>query len=126
MKNRKLVIIIVVLLLIIAIVFAYKKFKNKPVEQAPGMPAPSPAGPSAPTSNDNYPLIKGSNGENVKYLQQAINKIATKTGMTYGIVSVDGDFGPQTYNSLLIVVGASYYPVTQAKFTEILNKSNNL
>lgn len=54
--------------------------------------------PYAPPGNDTYPLKKGSKGEVVKKLQEAlIAKYGTQTLPKYG---ADGDFGSETVNAL--------------------------
>ncbi len=50
------------------------------------------------TANDNFPLKKGSKGETVRQLQQAlINKYGNSILPKYG---ADGDFGSETFNAL--------------------------
>lgn len=72
---------------------------------------------------DEFPLIKGSEGERVQYLQNAINKINHVYGKP--AISVDGKFGQGTKDAVLLL-GTKYFPVTQTAWTEILNRANKL
>lgn len=121
--NKRTAIIIVSLILVAAIVWYF--FLRKPAEvktvtptTTPGTGGSQPA-QNTPVANDNFPLVKGSKGDNVKYLQAAINKIHPAANL-----AVDGDFGNSTYLALVTFVGTKYYPVTQPLFTEVLQKAN--
>lgn len=126
MKNQKTIIAIVAIALVAGIIW-YVFFRTKPATTA-SSPAINPpaainstlAASAAPAANDTLPLTKGSKGENVTYVQQAINKIHP------GAVTVDGDFGAGTYMALITYVGTSFYPVTSTKFSELLQKANNI
>ena len=76
---------------------------------------------TAPAANDSFPLQIGSKGSNVKYLQNALNKI----NPTYTIPA-DGAFGTQTKSFLLVTMGTAYYPVTSTLFSKILQKANQI
>lgn len=126
MNKKQIIIIVVALVLIAGIVwFYFKKAKpiisdtqlNNTINTTPGETNTT----LAVVPNDNFPLVKGSEGENVVYLQQALKKLNPNLGITS-----DGIFGPQTYNAVLLTVGTSYYPVTQANFTKILTLANNI
>lgn len=123
MKRKTLIIIIVSLVIVLVALYIYKRSKNKPAAEAPAGDSHDHSGSTAtvPAANDKFPLKVGSNGENVKYLQRAINRIAPPANLV-----VDGDFGNKTYTAIILYIGTSYYPVSQAQWTYILNKSNNL
>lgn len=124
-KNKIIIIIVAVLLIAVIIYFLFFK-KPKVVDTTilnPNLnpnPNPKPTN-TTPVENDNFPLMVGSKGNNVKYLQNALNKI----NPTYTI-KADGSFGTQTKSFLLVTMGTSYYPVTTTLFTEILKKANNI
>lgn len=120
MKNNKnKIIIIIVAVLLIAVVLYFLFFKKPKAQDTDTSIIKPPILP--PIKNDNFPLIKGSKGSNVIYLQRALNKI----NPTYKIDD-DGDFGNITYMFLLTTVGTSFYPVTADKFTQILSRANNI
>ena len=119
MKRKALIAIIVTLVVIFIALYLYKRRKSQPVKEVSANP-PATTTPSGPVANDNFPLVKGSAGENVRYLQWAINRIAPGANLLE-----DGKFGDKTYSALLVNIGASYYPITQAKWTTILNRANN-
>ena len=80
--------------------------------------------PAAPVKNDNYPLQIGSNGPNVKQLQQYLNTLNDKSSTkVYAPLVVDGDFGTKTKDALTRLAGAQYYPVSQTYMTTIYNKT---
>lgn len=125
------------LALVFIIVVAYNYFKDKvPANGLPDVLPPNPGNGNTtpPAANDLYPLQKGSKGPNVKYLQQAVNRIIKDSGKNLSlIVTEDGSFGDKTYNALVTGVGTttywatpklSTYPVTLTAFTQILQKSN--
>lgn len=121
-KKYKIWIIVAVVLVIAIVLYSrYNKKKNlAPIDTAK---TPSGSPPPATTTkqiNDGFPLVKSSYGPNVQYLQRALNKIKPDNP-----VKVDGDFGNETYNKLLLTINTQAYPVTEAKFNEILNKANN-
>lgn len=120
MKRKTLIIIIVALVVVFVALYAYR---NKKIAQAPAPipmgPEPPPTTTPKPAANDNFPLVKGSVGDNVKYLQMAINKINPSANLT-----TDGNFGDKTYTQLLLTIGASYYPVTQPRWLVIVQRAN--
>lgn len=119
---------IALIVLAFIIYLVYNHFKDKPVTELPPV-LPPPGGSGPPKGNDNFPLTEGSVGSNVKFLQEAINRIVSPALK----VTVDSNFGPKLYTALVTGVGtttwwtskpAPIYPVTQSVFTEILKKSN--
>lgn len=116
--KKKIIIIAVILVLVIAAVYYYYTRKPKTEEEIL-TPVITP-GPNNNllVSNDTFPLKIGSKGENVTYLQKALNKL----GAT---IEVDGNFGQQTYSAILLKVNATSYPVTLDVFNTIMKKSNN-
>lgn len=67
-------------------------------------PAPSPDydddndEPTAPRFDSNKVLKKGSQGEEVRYLQNALNRVKVLKGLP--TIAVDGKFGPKTEESV--------------------------
>lgn len=138
-KKQKVILLSIIgfLALVFIIVVAYNYFKDKaPSSGLPDVLPPNPGnnGSNPPVANDSYPLQKGSKGANVKYLQQAINRIIKNSGKNLSlVVTEDGSFGDKTYNALVTGVGTSTYwatpkvgtyPVSLTAFTQILQKSN--
>lgn len=133
-KKVKIAIIVLVIILLALVVYNYYK-KRKAVVEAPantnnGGTTGNTTGTTTNVTvkNDNFPLQRGSFGPNVKYLQQAINRLSPSANLTE-----DGDFGPSTYTQFLLTIGTmvnidgvvySAYPVTQKVFTEILQEAN--
>lgn len=125
MTKRTKIIAIVVFVVIVAVA-VYFYFKTPKVEQinpstvvAPGASNVVNTTPSV-IANDEFPLIKGSKGERVKSVQRALNIINPSLKLT-----VDGDFGNDTYTGIVAYVGTRYYPVTTANFTTIIQKSQS-
>lgn len=133
--NKRVKIAIIVLVVILVALFAYNYYKKrKAAKEAEELAntnnntSPVNTATTTVTKNDNFPLQRGSYGNNVRYLQQAINRLNPNANL-----SVDGDFGPSTYSQFLLTIGTtvnidgvvySAYPVTQKVFTEILQDAN--
>lgn len=135
--NKRVKIAIIVLVVILVALFAYNYYKKrKAAKEAEELAnantnnntSPVNTATTTTTKNDNFPLQRGSYGNNVRYLQQAINRLNPNANL-----SVDGDFGPSTYSQFLLTIGTtvnidgvvySAYPVTQKVFTEILQEAN--
>lgn len=134
--NKQLIIAIVVLVLILVGIYLYNHFKDQKGSEAPPDVKIPPGGNSgSTTANDNFPLKKGSEGENVKYLQNAINKFVDKNNLNSSLkLTPDGKFGDKTYSSLVSAVGTTTYwdspkvatyPVSSTAFSSILKKAYN-
>lgn len=114
---------IIVAIILVVVIVLYKRYRSKQMEALNMQPGSTPgqpgtATPPKPAANDLMPLQKGSVGNNVAYLQRALNNLNAAYPLT-----IDGKFGENTYNKLLITMGTAYYPVTSEKWTEIINKS---
>lgn len=131
MSRRTIIIIVVVLVLLASAGAVYyfffsdaaktkklkkdaKKKLETPAQQEQPKNTPAPAG-------DAFPLVKGSKGENVLYLQRALNRIIP---VGYDKLTEDGSLGDKTYTAVVRWIGTAFYPVSQANWTTILNKSN--
>lgn len=123
MSNRtKIIIIILALLITIAAYIVLRKPKvtgQNPVSQ----PLADNSGNGVPrtTSNDSFPLQLGSSGPNVKYLQNALNKIRPLNKLV-----VDGILGANTRQALLVSVDTkrSALPMSLSNFNSILAQAN--
>jgi hypothetical protein len=136
-KNKKIVIILVIVALIIAAYYFFAKdfisgLLNKQSAIEPAINGGFNIAPAPPVVNDNFPLGIGSRGPNVKYLQQALNTINEKfpNNNKYDALVTDGEFGQKTQTALLLLIGTSVFDqnqkITQTKFTQILQRANNL
>lgn len=134
--SRRTIIIIVVILLLLAgggAVYYFffsdkakeKKILKQKAEDLKNKPASDQHADnsSSASGNDTFPLDKGSQGENVLYLQRALNKMVP---VGYKKIPENSKFGDDTYKAVITWVGTKYYPVTQANWTAIMNKANNL
>lgn len=129
---------IIILIISLLTFFGFKKIKeNKTDQTQPGTPESEPiTTPSTTvTTNDDFPLKKGSRGENVKYLQRAINKIIKNSGKNQSLLLPETDFfGDKTYTALVTGVGTTtwwdakplpVYPVTLDVFNSLIKRSND-
>jgi hypothetical protein len=82
---------------------------------------PGDPGMNTPEVDDSFPLVIGSKGDNVRYLQQALNRLGPKFGMAP--LSEDGNFGKKTYDAVITWVNTKSYPVSQVIWTDILKRS---
>lgn len=76
----------------------------------------------APKPTDSFPLNIGSKGDNVKYLQNALNTLGAS-------LQVDEILGNQTYTAVVTFAGSKYWTpqgVTLNGFNEILTKANSI
>lgn len=76
-------------------------------------------GASSNSSNDFFPLKKGSKGENVKDLQELILKINNKLLPRYG---ADGDFGSETEAAVVSLLNKKV--VEFSDYTSLQNQYN--
>lgn len=127
-KQKKYLKIVIVAVLIIGIALAVYFFVIKPKMDLPPVKNPGknpgdgatpPIVPEIPKGDDKFPLKIGSYGDNVAYLQRAINKINPKANL-----KANGDFQHETYLALVTFIGTSHYPVTTLDFNSILETAN--
>lgn len=96
---------------------------EKEIKKSDGTPLEDTPNPqkiiekTEPSQTDSFPLKNGSSGDNVSYLQRALNNLGAK-------LKVDGSFGNNTYNAVLTKAGTKFYPVTADSFAQILKKAN--
>ncbi len=142
-QQTNLIIAIVVLALILLGIMTYNYYKNKNTsgdQNPPPIPDPGKGNTSPPAGNDNFPLQIGSVGPNVKYLQGALNRIATTLNKENLKVTEDGIFGQKTKDAIYLLVGTNVtafvstptgyvpttyitYPMPITAFNEILRRS---
>lgn len=124
MSNKvKIILVVVFIFIVFGVIYFLRKRKQKFQEQnfealPPISNTPTAASTTNLEANDSFPLKKGSKGNNVVYLQNALNKFSSSK------ITADGVFGEQTYNKILTTVNASSYPVTVEIFTKILQTAN--
>jgi hypothetical protein len=119
-------IIIAGVVLIILMVIGYYLFKK------PSLPAmPPPADPNAVKGQpatygkDDFPFNVGTQGDNVRRLQLALNAINAKVSPSRKIM-VDSIFGPETRNAMLLTLPAtlSGVPIFDLQLNAIILKGN--
>lgn len=98
--------ILIGLPIVVGLYLIVRQFTKKPKVVTPA-PAPDPifsggGGTPSPSSNDSFPLKKGSKGYNVTRLQTALKKLNASALPRYG---VDGDFGSETEAALMAQTG---------------------
>lgn len=132
-KHKVLIIIIALLLITLFGIIFWRKYRvklaeKKIQEKSPNLKTTDTGGGAPPKDNnivegnDDYPLMKGSEGNRVKFLQEATNIVSKSSGGNV-VLETDGRFGTKTYNAILLTFGTSFYPVTQEKYIEILKKA---
>jgi hypothetical protein len=102
----------IVLAIIIVIVIIYLVISNKSLKEliqsikdkSSSITKPSQGSGYVSTGNDDFPLVKGSNGVRVKYLQAALNYYKSQK------LVIDGDFGDNTLKALKSAYGISAVP----------------
>lgn len=110
--NKKFIVIAVVIVIIVGLVYynrnkLFKKSELKPEEAK--LPVNNGFNVAEPdTSNDNFPLIKGSKGPKVKTLQLALNKLNEQQGSKYDPLVPDSIYGDKTSDLLIKVAGVGY------------------
>jgi lysozyme family protein len=97
-RNKKILIIVLAVLLIAAIVYFlfFRKRKTEEVLQEGVLTLDGNTSPAQTWAVESFPLNKGMQGENVKRLQMAINRIGSTLQVISGNVAVDGKFGEET------------------------------
>lgn len=123
MSNKVKIIIVVVLILVAAIVyylFFNKKDENLIVDATGKITTPDTSKPVI-VQNDNFPLERGMQGNNIARLQTALNFIKPSNPLL-----VDGVFGSQTTAKLYTTVPAtlSKQPITEQQFNQIIAMGN--
>lgn len=121
--------------ILVGVFLIYKQFrKPKTSAIAPPPPPFSPVGSGTSTggstgssrANDNFPLKRGSKGENVRKLQQSMLKIDPNILPRFG---ADGDFGGETeaavqklifknevsYSDSLLIYNRAFFPMVTPK-----------
>ena len=119
-KTKVIILILCVIALGVVLYFIFRKKPQLPAEQLPpGAPGNAPAQPAT----DHFPLEEGSRGDNVKYLQRALNNINPSRGE---VLKIDGVFGPATKIKLLSSVEAALavLPMPQSNFNTIIKRGN--
>jgi len=129
-RNKKILIIVLAVLLIAAIVYFlfFRKRKTEEVLQEGVLTLDGNTSPAQTWAVESFPLNKGMQGENVKRLQMAINRIGSTLQVISGNVAVDGKFGEETKTKLLLSVPTSQstLPMGEATFNAIIAKSNRI
>lgn len=121
-KRTKITIAIVAL--VILIVVGYFLFRKKKVAETPAVANNTPGTTSStPTYvSDTFPFTVGSQGENVRRLQTALNFINPTNPL-----ATDGVFGSMTRIKLLTTVASnlSVLPMPEANLNAIIKQGNN-
>jgi hypothetical protein len=129
-RNKKILIIVLAVLLIAAIVYflLFRKRKTDEVLQDGVLTLDGNTSPAQTSAVESFPLNIGMQGENVKRLQMAINRIGSTLQVISGNIAVDGKFGEETKTKLLLSVPTSQstLPMTEATFNAIIAKSNRI
>lgn len=120
-KRTKIILIVVAIIAVVVIlyfVFKPKKIAVETVEIINGQPVKTVIKVN-PT--DGFPFKQNAAGPNVLTLQKALNVISKDPQ-----IAVDGIFGDETYNKLLLTVPAhlSAMPVTESNLNEIKRMAN--
>ena len=122
--RNKIIVIILALLIAAAAFFLLRKPKVFSPAETPA-PADPTSGNGIPRTSvtDSFPLQLGATGPNVRYLQNALNKIRPANKLV-----VDGVLGSNTRTALLLTVDTkrSAIPVTQTNFNSILAQANKV
>ena len=120
-KNKKILVIVIALILISVILyFVFRKKSDPQVEMIP-----LPDGSVAPVSQfiaEQFPLNVGMQGENIRRLQVAINRL----NKTSAKIAEDGVFGAETKRKLLLSVPTtqSGLPMSEVTLNAIIAAGN--
>ena len=120
-KNKKILVIVVALILISVILyFVFRKKSDPQIDMIP-----LPDGSKAPASQfipEQFPLNVGMQGENIRRLQVAINRL----NKTSAKIAEDGIFGAETKNKFLLSVPTtqSGLPMSEATLNAIIAAGN--
>ncbi len=129
-RNKKIMIIIAAVIIIAAIVYFFfirKKSVDTEVKEVSINPS-TDLSTAQTWIAESFPLNKGMQGENVKRLQMAINRIGGTLQTITTKVIEDGKFGEATKTKLLLSVPTSQstLPMSEATFNAIIAKANKI
>jgi len=129
--NKKRIIIIIAAVIIIAAIVYFFFLRKKSVDTKVTEVVTDPTTGVATAQTwlaESFPLNKGMQGENVKRLQMAINRIGGTLQTITTKVIEDGKFGEGTKTKLLLTVPTSQstLPMSEATFNAIIAKANNI
>lgn len=123
MSTKAKIIIVVVLVTVAALVyyFLFKPKDESEVIDANGNIKPQTPGAVVTVANDNFPLVQGMQGDNVRRLQMALNYIKPSNPLI-----VDGSWGSQTSGKLYTSVSTtlSQTPLSETNFNQIIALGN--
>lgn len=123
MKKNKKIIIIILVILAVALIAYFVFFRKKPTTPAAagtGTPEPGTTAKGSVKNIDpapQFPIKKGSQGDNVKLLQKFLN---LNNKAPFVEIDVDGYFATATEAALLRTTGKK--EVSEADFNGFLNK----
>lgn len=100
-KNKNIVKWILIILIVGVIVYLFIKKIWPLIRPLPKEIKDQATGEITPTTNDNWPLKKGSVGNNVKQLQISLNNMDINN--EFEKLTIDRIFGPKTEQKLFIV-----------------------
>lgn len=123
MSTKVKIIIVVVLIVVAAIVyylFFNKKDENIIIDATGKITTPDTTKPVT-VQNDNFPLQRGMQGNNIARLQTALNFIKPSNPLL-----VDGIFGSQTTAKLYLTLPStlSKQPISEVAFNQIIAMGN--
>jgi len=120
MTKKTKIILVVVAILLVAVISYFIFRKKASANTVATIPAADTS--NKPITNDNFPLNVGSQGENVKRLQMALNRIKPTDKLIE-----DGVFASKTRVKLLLTlpVTLSKLPMDEVQLNAIIKQANN-
>jgi len=123
-KQKIVISIVAVLLIAVILYFVFRKKKDEVIADPASL---LNSGSSAPKSNfipESFPLNLNMQGDSVKRLQMALNRLNT----TSPKIAEDGIFGMETKTKLLrtVPITQSTLPMAESTLIDIIKKANNL
>ena len=118
-----------VILIAVILYFVFRKPKQAITTESltgpmPGSSTSGVAGSTQPALPE-FPLQKGSKGDNVRRLQQALNRLSPQSPIT-----VDGAFGNETATKIITTLATTKYSygpkVYEAQLNEIIAMANRV